>query len=206
MNISLKLSLIKCIYLVIFSVKNFFITKQKTDMTKEQLGKKIFEVSHLTGEFLLRSGQISNEYFDKYRFESIPEILDEITNQMKELIPANTEILAGLEMGGIPIATMLSQKTGIPAIFVRKKAKEYGTRKLAEGTEFTGKKVTIIEDVVTTGGQIITSANKLRALGASVELVMGVIVRDPKAYDNLKNAGLDLIPLLTMEEIKSYVQ
>ena len=175
-------------------------------MTKEQLGKKIFEVSHLTGEFLLRSGQISNEYFDKYRFESIPEILDEITNQMKELIPANTEILAGLEMGGIPIATMLSQKTGIPAIFVRKKAKEYGTRKLAEGTEFTGKKVTIIEDVVTTGGQIITSANKLRALGASVELVMGVIVRDPKAYDNLKNAGLDLIPLLTMEEIKSYVQ
>lgn len=175
-------------------------------MTKQELGKKIFEVSHLTGEFLLRSGQISNEYFDKYRFESVPEILDEITNHMVKLIPAGTEILAGLEMGGIPIATMLSQKTGIPAVFVRKKAKEYGTRKLAEGTEFAGKKVTVIEDVVTTGGQIIISADELRALGASVSLVMGVIVRDPKAYDNLKNAGLDLIPLYTMEELKSYVK
>lgn len=171
-------------------------------MTKDELGKKIYSTSHITGEFLLRSGQISNEYFDKYKFESDPKLLDEIANHMKPFIPAESQILAGLEMGGIPLSTALSFKTGVPAIFVRKKAKEYGTRKLAEGTDFAGKKVCVIEDVVTTGGQIITSVNELRALGAEINFVMGVIVRDPKAFDNLEKAGLKLLPLFTMEELK----
>ena len=171
-------------------------------MTRTELGKKIYETSHITGEFLLRSGQISNEYFDKYKFESDPVLLDEIANHMKAFVPESSEILAGLEMGGIPLATALSFKTGIPTVFVRKKAKEYGTRKLAESTDFAGKKVCVIEDVVTTGGQIITSVNELRSLGAEIEYVMGVIVRDPKAFENLEKADLKLIPLFTMEELK----
>lgn len=175
-------------------------------MTKDELGKKIYSTSHITGEFLLRSGQVSNEYFDKYKFESDPDLLYEIAEQMKDLIPQDSEILAGLEMGGIPLAAALSFKTGIPTVFVRKKAKEYGTRKLAEGTDFAGKKVCVIEDVVTTGGQIITSVNELRELGAEIDFVMGVIVRDPKAFDNLQKAGLKLIPLFTMEELKFLVE
>ncbi len=171
-------------------------------MTREELGKKIYDVSHITGEFLLRSGKISNEYFDKYKFESIPELLSEITDQMKALVPEDTDFFAGLEMGGIPISASISAKTGIPSLFVRKKAKEYGTRKLAEGLEFKGKKLTIIEDVVTTGGQIITSANELRELGAEVENVLCVIVREDKAFENLGNAGLKLTPLFSMAELK----
>lgn len=171
-------------------------------MTKDELGKKIYATSHITGEFLLRSGQTSNEYFDKYKFESDPTLLNEIAEQMKNFIPKDSEILAGLEMGGIPLASALSLKIGTPTVFVRKKAKEYGTRKLAEGTDFSGKKVCVIEDVVTTGGQIITSVNELRELGAEIEFVMGVIVRDPKAFENLQKAGLKLIPLFTMEELK----
>ena len=171
-------------------------------MTKDELGKKIYATSHITGEFLLRSGQISNEYFDKYKFESDPILLNEIAEQMKNFIPKDSEILAGLEMGGIPLASAISLKTGTPSVFVRKKAKEYGTRKLAEGTDFSGKKVCVIEDVVTTGGQIITSVNELRELGAEIEFVMGVIVRDPKAFENLQKVGLKLIPLFTMEELK----
>ena len=175
-------------------------------MTKNELGKKIYDASHITGEFLLRSGQISNEYFDKYKFESDPLLLDEIANQMQPLIPEGTKILAGLEMGGIPLATALSFKTGIQSVFVRKKAKEYGTRKLAEGTDFAGKKVCVIEDVITTGGQIITSVGELRNLGAKIEYVMGVIVRDPKAFENLEKAGLKLIPLFSMKELKKLVE
>jgi orotate phosphoribosyltransferase len=172
-------------------------------MEKNVLGLKIYNTSHITGEFLLRSGIISNEYFDKYLFESDPILLDAIAHTMTGLIPEQTEVFAGLEMGGIPIASMLSVKTGTPSIFVRKEAKKYGTCKLAEGCNFKGKKVTIIEDVVTTGGQIITSANQLRELGAIVEDVMCVIVRDPKAYQNLSDAGLKLSPLFTMEELKA---
>ncbi len=174
-------------------------------MNRKELAKSIFETSHITGKFLLRSGQTSTEYFDKYLFESQPILLKAIAEQMEKIVPENTEILAGLEMGGIPLSTALSFRTNKPSIFVRKTAKEYGTMKLAEGTAFAGKNVTIIEDVVTTGGQIIKSAAELRKLGAVIKNVMCVIVRDPVAFEKLKEAGLNLIPLFTMEELKEVV-
>src|ERR1700739_1881936 len=124
-------------------------------MTRAELATAIFKASYLRGEFKLRSGQMSNEYFDKYRFEAEPEILAEIAKKMTPLVPKGTELLAGLEMGGIPIATALSIASGIPACFVRKTAKEYGTRRLAEGRDIAKKKVCVIEDVITTGGQVI---------------------------------------------------
>jgi orotate phosphoribosyltransferase len=172
-------------------------------MDRNELARKIYDVSHLTGNFVLRSGQISNEYFDKYLFESIPELLIEIADHLSELIPEGTEILAGLEMGGIPIATAMSIRTNIPVVFVRKKAKEYGTCKLAEGTDINGKSVCIIEDVVTTGGQIVLSANDLKKFGAQVEYVICVIERDERCRNNLKKEGLELISLFKMDELKS---
>lgn len=104
------------------------------------LVRKIFEVSHLTGEFRLRSGSLSSEYFDKYQFEADPEILRDIVVQLKELVPSQVDRLAGLELGGVPLVTLLSQVTGVPALFVRKKTKEYGTCRLAEGGAIRGEK------------------------------------------------------------------
>ncbi|MCB0270968.1 MAG: orotate phosphoribosyltransferase, partial [Calditrichaeota bacterium] len=127
-------------------------------MTKTELAKAIYDTCHITGEFLLRSGAISNEYFDKYLFEAQPEILKAVAEHLLPLIPKDTDLLAGLEMGGIPVVTMLSQLSGIPALFVRKEAKTYGTCKLAEGGDIAGKKLLIVEDVVTSGGQILLSA------------------------------------------------
>ena len=172
-------------------------------MNRYELARKIYSVSHLEGNFKLRSGQISNEYFDKYLFESDPGLLAEIGTHLSKLIPEGTEILAGLEMGGIPIATILSAQTNIPVVFVRKKAKDYGTCKLAEGTDVQNKKVCVIEDVVTTGGQIILSTNDLRQLGARIEYVICVIERDKKGRDNLKKEGLELLSLFTMDELKT---
>jgi orotate phosphoribosyltransferase len=175
-------------------------------MTKSEVAKKIYELSHITGEFLLRSGQISNEYFDKYLFEADPVVLAEIARIMSELIPEGTEVLAGLEMGGIPVVTAISANTGMPAAFVRKKAKEYGTCKLAEGADVTGKHVLIIEDVVTTGGAIIKGANELREKGAIIDSVLCVIQRAEKATDILAAEGLKLIPAFTMEYIKEQAE
>jgi orotate phosphoribosyltransferase len=171
-------------------------------MQRKELAHEIYQVSHLTGQFKLRSGQISDQYFDKYLFESRPALLSEIANQMSKLIPSGTEVLAGLEMGGIPIATAISLKTGLPAAFVRKKAKDYGTCKLAEGAEINQKKVCIIEDVVTTGGQIILSAGDLKKLGAQIQAVMCVIQRGMDAEKILQKEGLALIPLFTMKELE----
>ncbi|MEI4828781.1 orotate phosphoribosyltransferase [Bacillus sp. FJAT-53711] len=172
-------------------------------MEKELLAKKIYDISHIEGEFKLRSGTVSNEYFDKYLFESNPELLRNIAEYLSELIPSDTEVLAGLEMGGIPIATALSLKTGIPAVYVRKKAKEYGTCKLAEGISIENKNVCIVEDVVTTGGQIKLSAEDLKQYGAKVQNVLCVIERTPTSKENLKSADLELLSLFTMEELKA---
>jgi len=175
-------------------------------MDNSRLAQAIYETAHLTGRFTLRSGQVSNEYFDKYLFEANPILLNEIANVMKNNIPADTEILAGLEMGGIPVATAISLQTGIAAAFVRKKAKDYGTCKLAEGADVSNKRVCIVEDVVTTGGAIIDGVTELRKLGALIDTVICVIQRNPKATDILAEHGLKLIPAFTMEEILEAVK
>ncbi len=169
-------------------------------MNRPELCQAIFKAAYLRGEFKLRSGQISNEYFDKYRFESQPKLLAAIAEQLATLIPPGTEVLAGLEMGGIPIATALSLKTGLPALFVRKKAKEYGTCLIAEGCDFKGKKTLIIEDVITTGGQVKLSAAELRAAGAQIDHLLCVIHR---GKDNpFVDDRLQMHALFTMEELK----
>jgi orotate phosphoribosyltransferase len=174
-----------------------------TEMNIDDLAQKIYAASRIDGNFKLCSGQISNEYFDKYLFETEPEILTEISRQMIKLIPAGTEVLAGLEIGGIPIATALSIQTNIPAVFVRKKAKEYGTCKLAEGIDICDKNLCIIEDEVTIGGQILLSASDLKQLGARIKYVLCVIERDRKCRDNLRNKSMELLSLFTIEELQA---
>ena len=126
---------------------------------------------------MLRSGARSTEYFDKYLFESDPALLRAIGEALVPLIPRGTDALAGLELGGIPLATMLSQLTGLPALFVRKEAKTYGTCRLAEGGDVDGRRLTIVEDVVSSGGQVVLSAGDLRERGATVEHAVIVIDR-----------------------------
>ncbi len=166
-------------------------------LSKQELAQNIYSIAHLTGNFLLRSGKTSHEYFDKYRFEAQPHLLKEIARQMAPMIPKDTEILAGLEMGGIPIATALSLESGIPVCFVRKEAKKYGTCQLAEGIAIEGKKVCIIEDVVSTGGQVILSTQDLRKQGAIIETVLCVIHRNLSPLTDLEHINLNLKPLFT---------
>ena len=169
------------------------------------LADQVNTVARLTGTFTLRSGQIATEYFDKYRFEAQPALLAQIAEAMAPLIPAGTEVLAGLEMGGIPIATALSLETGLPCVFVRKEAKEYGTCQFAEGLEIRGLKLCVIEDVVTTGGQVVLSAQDLRGAGAQVEDVLCVIHRGSGVEPSLEAKGLNLKPLFTMADLKRHL-
>ncbi|TDJ35565.1 MAG: orotate phosphoribosyltransferase [Gammaproteobacteria bacterium] len=157
-----------------------------------ELARLIEEVCHLTGSFELRSGRISDHYFDKYRFEADPIVLAKVARALVPLVPDDTQLLAGLELGGVPIATMLSSFTGIPTRFVRKERKSYGTRALAEGGELAGKRLTVVEDVVTTGGMILESVKQLRALGGEVNTVLCVIQRNQRAGENLAVEGLEL--------------
>jgi orotate phosphoribosyltransferase len=167
------------------------------------LARRIHRASHLTGTFTLRSGVVSDEYFDKYRFEADPALLRDIASALVPLVPNGTEALAGLELGGVPIATVLSQLTGIPALFVRKEAKTYGTCQLAEGGAVDGTRLTVVEDVVTSGGQVITSCGDLRDRGAVVEHALCVIDRESGGPEGLAGIAVELHPLFTMTELKA---
>lgn len=169
------------------------------------LARRIYETSHLTGEFTLRSGATSSEYFDKYRFESDPALLREIAVGMVEMLPDGIDALAGLELGGVPLATVASQVSGLPALFVRKQAKTYGTRQLAEGGELKGRRLAVFEDVVTSGGQVIESCGQLRALGAEVVVVLCVIDREAGGARRMAEQGLELRSLFTMSHLNAAV-
>src|SRR6478735_5781737 len=143
------------------------------------LARDIDACCRLTGEFTLRSGQVASEYFDKYLFETDPDLLARVAAAMVPLLPEGTELLGGLEMGGIPIVTVLSAQSRIPALFVRKEAKTYGTCKLAEGPDVAGRRVTLVEDVITTGGAVRNAAVALREAGATVDTVVCAFDRSP---------------------------
>jgi orotate phosphoribosyltransferase len=171
-------------------------------MKRSELAASIYRCAHLEGEFELRSGQVATEYFDKYRFESEPALLRAIAESMLPILPPGPTMLAGLELGGVPLVTVLSQLTGLPALFVRKSPKGYGTRKLAEGPDIEDQELLIVEDVVTTGGQVIQSANHLRALGSRVAHALIVIDREQGGRGHLSRAGIEMHALFTMSELQ----
>jgi orotate phosphoribosyltransferase len=166
------------------------------------LARRVYAASHLTGTFTLRSGATSTEYFDKYRFEADPELLRDLAVALAPLVPAGTDALAGLELGGVPLATMLSQVTGLPTRFVRKRAKTYGTCQLAEGGELDGSRLCIVEDVVTSGGAVLDAARELRSRGAVLGTVVCVIDRESGGATQLAEAGLELRALFTMSQLR----
>ena len=144
---------------------------------------------------------MASEYFDKYLFESDPQLLARVVAQMSDLLPEGTELLGGLELGGVPIVTVLSARVGLPALFVRKKAKEYGTCKLAEGPAVDGRRVTLVEDVITTGGAVRDATQALRAAGARVDVVVCAIDRSPGEENPLADVGLEVRSVLTKAEL-----
>ena len=158
------------------------------------------EACRLTGTFTLRSGQVSTTYFDKYLFEADPALLRAVAEAAAPLIPADTEVLAGLELGGVPVATALSLTTGLPVAFVRQEAKQYGTAKLAEGADIAGRRVLIVEDIITTGGQVVLSARDLRERGASLVGALCVIDRSGGKHQ-LADEDVDLISLVTADDL-----
>lgn len=169
----------------------------------DQLATEVAALSTLSGKFRLRSGQVSDRYFDKYLFEASPTVLRAIAVRMVGMMPAGVDAVAGLELGGIPLATMISSLTGLPTRFVRKKAKEYGTERLAEGGEIAGLRLVVVEDVITSAGQVITSCADLRALGADIALVLAVIDREAGGREALERAGLSMRSVFTRSDLET---
>jgi orotate phosphoribosyltransferase len=170
-------------------------------LEKVQLANQIKSTSFLTGKFTLRSGMTSSFYLDKYRFESDPLILMAIVDELEKLLPKTFDKLAGLELGGVPLATALSLRTGKKCLFVRKTPKTYGTCNLVEGGFEKGESAVVIEDVITTAGQVYSSVNQMRELGLIVQHAICVIDRQQGGQEKLENIGCSLASVFTLDEL-----
>lgn len=163
-------------------------------------------------EVKLASGRTSTYYFNMK-----PTMMDaEGAHTIASLILAairdkSVDLVGGLEMGAVPIASAVaavSYGTDKPvnAFFVRKQAKEHGTKSLIEGLPMgdtlKGKRVVVVEDVTTTGGSAIKAAELVRAEGAEVVGVVTVVDRHEGAGEAFAAAGLTLTPILTLEDFK----
>ena len=170
-------------------------------MSREELARRIAEVALLRGEFTLRSGRKSNYYLDKYLFETQPDILRELGKMFAERIPANVTRIAGPELGAIALAAAASMASGKPFVIVRNQKKGYGSGKLLEGKIEPGETVVIIEDVLTTGGQVLEAVKSLESAGAKVAGILGVLDRQEGARQNIESAGYKFEALFTTSDL-----
>jgi len=170
-------------------------------MTKDELARRIVDVALLRGTFTLRSGRTSHYYLDKYRFETQPDILRELGALLAERIPAPTDRIAGPELGAVPLAAAASMASGKPCIFVRNQKKEYGSAKQIEGVVNPGERVVLIEDVVTSGGQVVEALKTLRGLDVSVLKVLVIIDRLEGGRQAIEAAGATFEALFTSKDL-----
>lgn len=170
-------------------------------MNREELAQRIASVALLRGTFTLRSGRTSSYYLDKYLFSTQPEILRELGWMFAERVPAGTTKLAGAELGGIPLVTAASLASGLPCVFIRNAKKDYGTAKLLEGVLAGDDRVVIVEDVATTGGQVLEAAKVIAASGATILKIIATIDRQEGARENIEQAGYAFEALFTVAEL-----
>jgi orotate phosphoribosyltransferase len=170
-------------------------------LTREELAKRIAEVSLLHGDFTLRSGRKSSYYLDKYRFETQGDILKALGDLFAAHITADVDRIAGAELGAVPLAAATAMASGKPCVYVRNQKKDYGTAKQVEGILNAGDRVLIVEDVLTTGGQVLEAAKTLESLGAKIVKIVATIDREEGARAAITAAGYSFDALFTTTDL-----
>jgi len=170
-------------------------------MDNAELIKRICDAALLRGEFTLRSGRKSKYYMDKYLFETQPDILAELGKRFAAHVDASVDRVAGAELGGIPLVTATSMATGKPSVLIRNQKKDYGTAKQLEGVLKKGDRVLIVEDIVTSGGQVLEGAKVLKELGAVVVKIVAVIDREEGGRAAIEGAGYKFASLFTKTDL-----
>jgi orotate phosphoribosyltransferase len=167
----------------------------------ERLARDVVAAAWLEGDFVLSSGRRSSFYLDKYLFETQPGILRRVGRHLGELVPAGTRRLAAPELGAVLLGAAVSLELDLPLVLVRKQAKEYGTARAIEGVLEAGDRVTVIEDVLTTGGEAIRAIEKIRAAGAAVVGLVAVLDRQEGAAERLHELGVPFTPLFRKSDL-----
>ncbi|MBI9081465.1 MAG: orotate phosphoribosyltransferase [Pseudodesulfovibrio sp.] len=176
---------------------------------KRKLAKLLLELSYREGDFTLTSGKKSEYYFDCKQTALHPEggyLIGRLFFEMLKEYEA--EGVGGMTLGADPLVsgvTVVSHIEGrpLPGFIIRKKSKGHGTDQYLEGlANFNkGDKVVLLEDVCTTGGTLITAAERVRDAGLEIVGVLAVLDREEGGREKLKEAGLQLDSIFTRKEL-----
>ncbi len=150
------------------------------------------------GSFTLASGATSNYYIDIKTAVTRPELLSFIAKEVAGTYPF--EVIAGVAVGGVPLAVAVALEAKRPYAIIRSRAKDHGKKNPVIG-DVSGKTVLLIEDVTTSGGSALYGIETLRASGAVVDRVVTVVDREQGAEEMLKKHGVRLIPLARVSEL-----
>jgi len=160
----------------------------------EDLAKRLLDASELRGDFVLSSGKRSSVYFDKFRFLTDPELLRETADAISGILPSDVTHLAAPEGAATLLVAAVALKTHLPVAVVRKEPKAYGTRSQVEGHAPQGARVALIEDVSTTGHQVLAAARALEAQGCVIDMI--VLAIDRGGADHLRGEGYEVRPVV----------
>jgi orotate phosphoribosyltransferase len=168
---------------------------------RDKIIARVKETSYLEGDFTLRSGKKSKYYMDKYLFETCPDILKALGTEFAKHVEDDVTLIAGAELGGVALAAATSMESGKNWIIVRNSKKGYGTGKMVEGVLKKDDVVLIVEDIATTGGQVIEAAKIITDAGAKVKRIVCVIDRKQGAEENVTEAGYDFASIMTKDDL-----
>jgi len=170
-------------------------------MTREELIRRIKQTAYLEGDFVLRSGKKSKYYLDKYLFETCPDILKALGEEFARYVTDDVTLIAGAELGGVALAAATAMQTNKNWLIIRNTKKGYGTGKLIEGVLKPDDVVLLVEDVATTGGQVLEAAKVITEAGATVKKIVCVIDRKQGAEENVTTAGYKFESILTKYDL-----
>jgi orotate phosphoribosyltransferase len=167
-------------------------------MNDGRLREALVAAAYLEGDFVLRSGKRSRYYLDKYRFETRPDLLaalgERIAGAVREHEPEAVRLAAPV-LGGVVLAASASLVSGLPFLMIRDAAKEYGTANRIEGPFEEGECVCLIEDIVTSGGALLSAIGAARDAGLVVRTAVCVVDREEGGADALARHAVRLRPL-----------
>ena len=175
--------------------------RMEPQMTRSELARRIRDAAYLEGDFTLRSGRKSKYYLDKYSFETQPDILSALGELFTAFVNPTTSLIAGAELGGVALAAAAAMTSGKPFVIIRNAKKDYGTSRPYEGRLVHGDSVLLVEDIATTGGQVLEAAKLITSIGAKVERIVAVIDRQEGAKENIQAAGFSFDALFTKADL-----
>lgn len=154
------------------------------------------------GTFTLASGQHSDVYVDIKHAWTDPARLRRLGEAIAERVRDEESLLAGMELGAVPLVVAAALATGRRFVIVRKAAKGHGTNRRYEGEVPTGARCLVIEDVATTGGSLLETVGILREAGARVDRALVIVDREGGAKERLAALGVSLEGLTTLGELR----